>query len=68
MMFKSLVVVRYTTHYDDIEDYHEVTFNEMREAVRFTRDHAYHLRSTCIERRVVKQYTGTFKFSNMIRG
>jgi hypothetical protein len=53
MALKSMVVVRYTTHYDEYHDYSEVEFKEMRDAVRFTRDHAYVLRSTEIERRIV---------------
>jgi len=61
-MFKSVIVVRYSTHYDEYGDYHEVRFNEIRDAVRFTRDHAFSLRSTEIERRILK--TDTFTFAN----
>jgi hypothetical protein len=64
MALKRVIVVQYSTHYDDYEDYHEVTFHEIREAVRFTRDHAFSLRSTRIDKKIIGHEQG-FKLTDL---
>lgn len=64
MALRNVFVVRYATHYDEYQDFHEVEFYEIREAVRFTRDHAYVLRSTEMVR-MVKGHEGGFKLTDL---